>query len=398
MHLVGYFPPERLGGVGEFVAALHGGLRDAGHTSLVVTTGAQSSGDVRRISPRPLGWFLKSALWLRRARDFDVVHCQSGEAVLLLLLLRLDRLAPWSWGRKRPRILATFHVHYVGMAAAFKPYRLGDRVFAQGRGPWIYRNVVSWAHRVVDGLTVRLADAVNMISRQSAVDVLGERKAGEAWVIYYGLPRLADLPATAGDKDKDGEIEPVEILYAGTGGHRKRIAALPYVLEAVRRQVPDARLRILGFTPEAEPEVAQLFEEKGLSAHVDFAGVKTSAELPPYYARADVLVVPSAYEGLPLVILEAMRSGLPVVATRVSGHPEAIVDGENGFLVELDRPDEMAERCIEILSDKGFRRRLGDGARQTFADRFTVDRQVRDYLDLYARLTGADRLTSESPT
>ncbi|MCP4655058.1 MAG: glycosyltransferase family 4 protein, partial [bacterium] len=163
--------------------------------------------------------------------------------------------------------------------------------------------------------------------------------------------------------------------------------ALPFVLAHVHREIPEVRMRIIGFTPESEPEVVALFQEHGLLAYVDFVGVKRSDELPPYYARAEVLVVPSAYEGLPCVILEAMRSGLPVVATRVSGHPEAIVDGENGFLVDLDRPEQMAERCVRILHDRALRQRLGEAARHTIRERFTLKRQVREYLGIYERLS-----------
>lgn len=374
LHLVPYFPPERLGGVGEFVAGLHEGLLAAGHSSVVVTAGRRSSPGVERISRRPLGWFLGTAAQARRAGELDIVHCQAGEALPGVLAFRARRA--------RPKILTTFHVDYRGIADSHRPYALNGRTFARRLRPFIYRHVVAYLHRRLDVWTIRCSDAVNTISQQSARDVLGPEGPARVPVIYYGLDDLPPEDAAA------PRPSPCEILYAGSGGHRKRVAALPYVLAAVRREVPEARLRILGFTPQQEPEVADLFQELGLMDHVDFAGVKTSAELPPYYASARVLLVPSAYEGLPFVILEAMRSGLPVVATRVSGHPEAIVEGENGFLVDLDRPEQMATRCVEILRDPQLGRRLGAAARSTFEQRFTLERQVREYLDLYHRLIG----------
>ena len=92
-----------------------------------------------------------------------------------------------------------------------------------------------------------------------------------------------------------------------------------------------------------------------------------------------------------MVILEAMRSGLPPVATRVSGHPEAIRDGENGFLVDLDSPKMMAERCLWVLRDRGLRERLGQAARNTAREKFGFERQAREYIEIYQRLVGAAR-------
>lgn len=372
IHFAPYYPPERVGGVGEFVAALHNGLRGAGHTSMVVTAGFHSQPDIRRIARRPLTWFLKTALWAVEAGRYDVVHCQSGEALPVVLALVLRR--------RRPKILTTFHVSAAGIAASFKPYTIEGRIFARGLRPLVYRTVVSWIRRLIDWASIRLSDAVNTISLQSARDVLGPEGPERVPIVYYGLD---ELPPEA---HEDDAIEPVEILYAGSGGHRKRVVTLPYVLERVCRELPETRLRILGFTPESEGGVVELFRRRGLLDRVEFAGVKTSKELPPYYAKARVLVVPSAYEGLPFVILEAMRSGLPVVATRVSGHSEAIVDGENGFLVDLDRPQHMAARCLEVLRDPALGERLGAAARRTFEERFRLERQTAEYLEIYRGL------------
>jgi glycosyltransferase involved in cell wall biosynthesis len=121
---------------------------------------------------------------------------------------------------------------------------------------------------------------------------------------------------------------------------------------------------------------------------IDFCGRKRAAELSPYYRAAQVLVVPSAYEGLPMVILEAFAQGLPCVATRVSGHPEVIADGENGFLVPLDDPQAMAAAVIRILQEPGLATRMGESARATVRAHFDVRRQVREYLALYDEMVG----------
>ena len=120
--------------------------------------------------------------------------------------------------------------------------------------------------------------------------------------------------------------------------------------------------------------------------HVECIGRVASIELAPFYRAAKVVVVPSAYEGLPYVILEAMRFGAPVVATRVSGNPEAIEDGVTGFLVPPDDPEALAARCVQILRDPALARRLAAAARERLAQRFDRDRQVDEYLEYYRAL------------
>ena len=88
-----------------------------------------------------------------------------------------------------------------------------------------------------------------------------------------------------------------------------------------------------------------------------------------------------------MVILEAFAHGLPCVATRVSGHPEAVVDGVNGQLVPLDDIEAMAVAAVRLLEvDPSTRRALAESAKRMVAERFAVPRQLQDYLAAYASL------------
>jgi glycosyltransferase involved in cell wall biosynthesis len=389
LHVVPYFPPERLGGVGEYAARLHRALRAAGHESRVLTRAAGKASPWRRDEPAqpvpphsptpeagveviartPLGWFLRSALQARRAAHYDVVHVHAGEALPLLLALALRR--------ERPPILTTFHVSYAGVAASLRPYTLEGQRFGGGLSALVERTAVAWGHRAADRIAVALADAVVPITRACAAEILPPERAADAPVILHGLP------APVGQAEP---TPPVELLYVGTGGHRKRVHALPFVLSHVRAELPTARLRIVGFDWGREPALRRAFEARGLGNAVECRGPVPSSALPAHYRSAGVLLVPSAYEGLPLVIVEAMQCGLPAVATRVAGHPEAIDDGETGFLVPLDDPRAMAARCLDLLLDPARREAMGRAARETAAQRFAMDRHVDAYLALYARL------------
>lgn len=93
--------------------------------------------------------------------------------------------------------------------------------------------------------------------------------------------------------------------------------------------------------------------------------------------------MPSAHEGLPMVILEALQHGLPCVATKVSGHPEVLEDGVNGFLVNLDRPDEMAGKVIHLLENPGLWETMSEAAKKTAKDKFDINRQLAECIEQY---------------
>ncbi len=374
--MVGYYPPERMGGVGEVVAHLHGALLAAGHDSFVLTRGrARGEPRVERIALSPAGFALRLAGSGARARQADLVHCHHGDALLLLLALRL--------ARARTPVLATFHVDHRGMGEAHRPYALGGRRFGTGLSGWLYRTLLARLHRASDAAALRLADAASFISRSTARDVLGPERGGRAKVVYNALPELPDPDPRAGPA-----AEPVELLYVGTDGPRKRVLALPFVLERVRRALPRARLRLVGVELARSPELLRLFAERGLGEAVVCEGVVPSERVRAFYRAAGVLLVPSAYEGLPMVVLEALQCGLPCVATRVSGHPEVIEDGSSGFLVPPDDPEQMAERCLQLLAAPGLARRLGQAGRARVAERFGLARQLEEYLEIYRQLAG----------
>jgi glycosyltransferase involved in cell wall biosynthesis len=107
-------------------------------------------------------------------------------------------------------------------------------------------------------------------------------------------------------------------------------------------------------------------------------------------ASADVFVLPSRSEGLPLALLEAMFAGLPIVATRVGEVPTALAEGEAGLLVEPGRPDELAGAIERLLSDSALARRLGERARARAVAEFDVATMAARYESLYApALNGA---------
>ena len=108
-------------------------------------------------------------------------------------------------------------------------------------------------------------------------------------------------------------------------------------------------------------------------------------------AAADLVVLPSLFEGLPLVVLEAMAAGLPVVGTRVCGTTEAVCDGMTGRLVEAQDAAALADAVLEVLERPELAARWGDARRRRFEREFQPARMARETAAVYEELLGAQR-------
>ena len=134
-----------------------------------------------------------------------------------------------------------------------------------------------------------------------------------------------------------------------------------------------------------QADLTQRVHDLGLGDRFVFAGFRT--DLHRVYRHLDLFTLPSYTEGLPVVVLEAQASGVPVVATAVGGTPEVIVEGETGRLIPPGNPKILAERIIETLANEVDRRAMGERGRRRVLDHFTFDVQRAAYQDLFEGLT-----------
>jgi sugar transferase (PEP-CTERM/EpsH1 system associated) len=146
---------------------------------------------------------------------------------------------------------------------------------------------------------------------------------------------------------------------------------------AVREQ---ARLVMIGDGP-LRAEAAALLESRNAGGLAWLPGER--ADVPAVLRELDLFALPSQAEGISNTILEAMASGLPVVATAVGGNPELVVDGECGRLVPPSDPETMAEALATYFTDRAMLRAHGLAARRRAEDKFGIDTMVRRYQDLY---------------
>jgi phosphatidylinositol alpha-1,6-mannosyltransferase len=158
-------------------------------------------------------------------------------------------------------------------------------------------------------------------------------------------------------------------------GQDTLIRAMPRILAAE----PDAVLLVVGGGPY-EKDLRRLAAETGVAASVHFTGPVPWSELPAHYGAGDVFAMPCRtrrggldVEGLGIVYLEASATGLPVVAGDSGGAPDAVLDGETGWVVRGNDPNESADRITTLLADPELRRRMGERGRTWVEEKWRWD-------------------------
>jgi phosphatidylinositol alpha-1,6-mannosyltransferase len=164
--------------------------------------------------------------------------------------------------------------------------------------------------------------------------------------------------------------KPPQVLIVGRleemlKGHRELIACWPKVAAAV----PDAQLRIVG-TGSGSKALRALACQSPVANHIIFEGFVPDTVLDSLYSRATVFAMPSRGEGFGLVYVEAMRNGLPVIASIHDAAPEIVLEGQTGYTVNLDQRDELPERIIYLLKNPDKAKQLGVNGQRRWAEHF----------------------------
>jgi glycosyltransferase involved in cell wall biosynthesis len=192
---------------------------------------------------------------------------------------------------------------------------------------------------------------------------------------------------------------PGEAFVVGWFGRMTAVKRTPDVVHAFRELVEkgiDARLLLVGDGPDRDG-LERLAYEAGVMRRCLFLGYQE--EVGRYYDAIDVLVLPSANEGTPVSVIEALAAARPVVATRVGGTPDVVREGVDGFLVELGDVGTIAARLAELAADPELRKQMGEAGRERVHERYAVERLITDTEQLYRSLLaqkGLDR--PPSPT
>jgi glycosyltransferase involved in cell wall biosynthesis len=374
-----------MGGPALHVAYLTHGLGERGYdTTLVAGTLARGEDSMafvaeglgvevvtipelgREISPvRDLLATLRLARLIRRERP-DIVHTHTAKAGTV------GRLAARLAGGARPPIVVhTFHGHvlrgYFG--------RVRSRFFTL-----LERRLARWSTALI---------AVSPQVRDDLV-ALGVAPVERFVVIRLGI----ELDSRVADGD--GRVEtrrylgiPPDRFAVGWIGRMTTIKRTDDVLvgfKLLRDAGVDATLCMVGDGPDRR-RLERRAHELGIMRETLFLGYQE--DVAPLYAAFDALVLPSANEGTPVSVIEALAARTPVVATRVGGVPDVVREGEDGFLVDAGDTDALADRLARLAADPALREQMGEAASSRVLPRYAVDRLVDDVDRLYRSLLSA---------
>lgn len=236
--------------------------------------------------------------------------------------------------------------------------------------------VQRWVLRLAD----RMADCmiVNSQAVETGLRRVGVRHAPMS-VVYNGVDIAHFDNARPVERSRwpGWSDEHFVIGYVGQLKERKGIADFLEAARLMAARTPDARFLVIGDCPQRSGYPDELKQRFGdLAECVVYLGFVD--DVAPYYRAMDVLVVPSRYvDPAPNVNLEAMASGLPVVATDIGGNRELNVDGETGFLVPVNAPERIAECLLRLHEDPALRMRMGQAGRDRCRQLFDVTTNAR---------------------
>ncbi len=240
-------------------------------------------------------------------------------------------------------------------------------------GPTLFQEPAWWR---IDEKTARAAFvvAISHFARSQGMLFSDRRHWPRFRIVHCGVD-----PAAYGRTPRAGFGKRLVFV-----GRLASVKGVPLLLEAaarLRAAHPGLHLTVIGEGPERTELEAQA-RGLGLGDAVAFTGVQSQAEIAARLEDSDILVLPSFAEGVPMVLMEAMASRIPVVATRVGGVQELVEDGESGFVVPPGCVDSLAGALDRLMGDPDLCRRMGEAGRRKVVAEFDAAAEARWLLEL----------------
>ena len=311
--------------------------------------------------------------------DVDVVSLGIGGGFKLSAIFKLVKMI-------RYRKVNVVHSHgrgsliYAALACMFLPGVRLIHTVHRADGDLVSR------HDVLRGLVLGRADHLVAVSRSAASEFAAVNKCSvdEIKVIYNGI----DLSEFDGFRAKDviDDGKPVVIGTVANLSSDKDfdtlLRAFAVVLDIAVETGRTLSLRIIGDGPCAEV-LHKLAKNIGIYNDVNFMGFRK--DVPAQLAEFDVFVLSTKTEGFGIAILEAMASGVPVVAIRVGGVLEIIEDEKNGLLFEVGNVQELVDAMTKVIADDALKAKFIHNASETVTSKFSQASMIAAYKEIYAR-------------
>jgi len=266
-------------------------------------------------------------------------------------------------------ILGRLAAHRLSLPVTFTAH---GWAFTEGIRPkkrMIYRAIERWAARLTHKI-ITVSEYDRMLAIREKVG-----RADQIVTIHNGMLDVSqDLRAIP-------ERDPVKLIMVARFGHQKQHTLLLNALSELKTE--QWTLDFVGDGPLLG-DVRHQVKDLGLEDRVSFLGRRD--DVPDRLASSNIFILTSRWEGFPLSIVEAMRAGLPVIASDVGGVREAVVHGETGFLVKGADVNELAGYLKKLITSPMLRRSMGQAGRERYERYFTFDHMYQKTLDIYKEL------------
>jgi glycosyltransferase involved in cell wall biosynthesis len=236
--------------------------------------------------------------------------------------------------------------------------------------PKLRRNIALAAEKLLAKFATKIV-CVSESDRQLAID-LGVVEADRVVTIHNGIDAGVEVPV-ATTKSQTTQL----IMVARFNKQQKDQVTL---MKAIKQIDRDINVLLVGTGPDFE-EAKHTAKELDIMSKVSFLGDRL--DVPQLLAQSQIFVLSTHYEGLPISILEAMRAGLPIIATNVNGIPEQVVDGKNGLLVERQDVDGLAQAITNLVDNPTLCQKMGYESIEKLQREFTIDEMVASTKALY---------------
>ncbi|WP_069203012.1 glycosyltransferase family 4 protein [Bacillus testis] len=278
----------------------------------------------------------------------------------------------------RPDVLAT-HSSKAGIVGRLAGWSLGIPTVFTAHG-WAFTGGVSkrkqLLYRSIEKLAGYLTTRVITVSYYD-YDLADNKRI---------VPRrkMAVIQNGVSDTSEDSManpfLEPINIIMVARFAEPKDQLVLLKALHLLNND--KWRLRFVGEGPLLQ-EAEELVRLLGMEDQVEFLGSRR--DIPELLKQSQLFILTSNWEGLPLCILEAMRSGLPIIATDVGGIKEVVIPGKNGYLVPRKNEAALAEKCKILLHNPFLRKQMGERSRRLYEQHFKAERMLQETEAVYER-------------
>lgn len=329
---ISYFLGTHKGGTYRYIKSLIGSVKELGAEA---TFDAFPPSLLRGYIPPFVGSKLK-----KKRKDADIFHC-GGDGGFALRL------------KSKPLVVTVFHLV---SGSDYQRYTMFTQRMYHSLLKRYFKN------------SLQVADKIVAISKSTSQDLQAEFGIKDAKVIYPGIdsnlfkPRKINNPPNI-----------VRLFFVGNLIRRKGVDLLPQIMGRL-----GDKFRLFYISPKSK----RMFPQTNMTP-LNYLSKKALVEM---YNQCDIFLFPSRLEGFGYGVAEAMSCKKPVVCTNCSSLPELIVNGEGGFLCEIDNVDDFVEKIKVLGADENLREKMGEFNRKRVLEKFTLERMAKEYLVLYRQL------------